>query len=109
MHAKIVQIASHWTMVFLCGKSRQPLLINKTSQWVYSRNEYVYSQIKLEVIDQIGLVQILLSNIVLTLDDPVTIPRKEYSFALALGLWLDNKCFCSFVIELVFKALRISW
>jgi hypothetical protein len=45
----------------------------------------------------------------LTLDNPVTIPRKEYSFALALGLWLDYECFCSFVVELVFKALRISW
>ena len=51
MHAKIVQVASHWTVVLLCREPGQAFFVDEAAQWVDSGDQNIYPQIKLETID----------------------------------------------------------
>lgn len=53
--------------------------------------------------------QVALCHVVLALHDPVAITRQKYSLALRHRFRFYYKRFCAFVVELLFKALRISW
>jgi len=53
-------------------------------------------------------VEVPLSDVVLTLDNPVAIPREEDTLALTLRFRLDNKSFGPFLVELFPKVLRIG-
>ena len=53
--------------------------------------------------------KISLSYIVLSDLKPIKVSSKEDTLALATGLWLNDKRFCLFLIELNFEILAILW
>ena len=53
VYAKVVQIASHWTMVLLSCKPGQALFVHEASLRIDSSDQDVYSEIKFETIDEV--------------------------------------------------------
>lgn len=53
--------------------------------------------------------QIPLSHIVLSLNDPVAVARQKDAFSLALRFRLDYEGFGPLVVELVLETFRIGW
>lgn len=83
MHAQVIQVAAHGAVVRLSSKSGKAFLVDEASERVHTCYQNINSEVKLQAINEVGLVQISLRDIVLTLYDPITIPRQEYTFALA--------------------------
>ena len=109
MHAEVVQIALDRALVLLGCESGEALFVDKTSQGRNSRNEDVYSEIKLKTVDQIWLVQIPLGNVVLPLHDPLVVPRQENTDSLARIFGFDYEGLGSLVVELLFEAFCVGW
>lgn len=109
VHAQVVEVAASWTLVLLCGKPGQALFVNETAQRVDSCDQNIDSQIELQAINEIRLVQVALSYIVFTLHDPVAITRQEYAFTLAHCLRFYYEGFGTFMIKLFFETFWIGW
>ena len=90
-------------MILFCGESSKTLFVDKGPERVKSCNQDIDPEIKLQVLDEIWLVEISLSYIVFPLDYPVTITGQEDSFTLALRLRLYDESFRPLIIELLFE------
>jgi hypothetical protein len=53
--------------------------------------------------------QVSLRNVVLSLNQPVTVSGQENTPTLALLFWFYDECFSFFLIELFFKGFTILW
>ena len=107
VHAELIQVGAIWSLILLCGKPCQALLVNIASKGRDACNQNIKPQIKLESIDQKWPMHILLGHVVLTLLYPFIIPRQENSIPLTVILRFDNKSFGPLAIKLIFKTFRI--
>ena len=73
MHAKIVEVGTHWTMILFSCKSCKSFFVDETSEWWDSSYKNIDPKVKFEAINQIRFVQISLSYIVFTLNHPIAI------------------------------------
>ena len=108
VHTEVVQIRAHRRLVFLCSESCQTLLIDECPQRSDTCDKNIDPQIKFQVVYQIRLVKILLSNIMLPLLKPFISPCQENTISLTIEIWLYYKCFSSFHSELLFKRFSVS-
>jgi len=82
-------------------------VVDKCPQWIHACHQHVDSQVKLQFIYQVWLVEVSLGNVVLTCLEPFKVSRQENTFTLATGFGLNNEGFCFLIIKLGFKILGI--
>ena len=82
-------------------------MINIGTQGIHTGHEYVDTQVKLQLVYQVGLVQVPLGYIVLTGLQPLVVSCQKNSLALAACLGLHYECFSLLVIELGFEILGV--
>lgn len=109
VHAQVVQIAAHGTQVLLCGKSGQALFVDEAAQGADARHQYIDTQVELESVYQVRLVEIALCNVMFALYQPVAVARQKDATTLTLLLWLHDECLRSLIVELLFEALGVRW
>lgn len=109
MHTKIIEVAAHRTFVLFRSKASQPFLINETSKRWHTRHQHIYSQIKLQSINEQRLVQILLRHIMFSLYQPIIMSCEKYSVALAVIFWFYYESFWPLSVELLFETFGIRW
>lgn len=95
-------------MVLFCSESSETFFVNEGSQRIDSCHQNVNSEVKLQSIDQIRLVQVFLSYVVLTLDHPLVASSKENPFTLTKVFRLYYKSFGPLISELIFETFRIG-
>ena len=91
------------------GEPSQSLFEYVATEWTDAGNQYVYAKVELQPVDEVRLVQIPLSHVVLSLDQPIAVPREEDASPLAFLLWLDNERFGSLVVELLLEVFGVGW
>lgn len=82
-------------------------MVDKCPQRIHPRYQYIDSQVKLQFIYQVRLVQVSLSDIVLTCLQPFKVSGQENTLALATGFGLHNEGLRFLIIKLGFKILSI--
>lgn len=107
MHTQVSEVAALWAFVVLRSKTRKTLLVDEAPKRICASHKHVDSQIELKAIDKIRFVEVALSNIMLSLDNPVAVSSKKDAPALAHRLWLDDESLGSLVIELLSKAFAV--
>ena len=108
MHKQIVQIAADRCNVLGRCEPRQSLFIQKNSQRRHTCQQHINTQIKLQSINQIGLMQIPLRNVVLLWINPIVVTGQEDPFALAAILRLNYECFGFALIKLLFELFEVG-
>ena len=103
VHTEIVEVAAKWCDVLFGSKSGQSFLVQEHSDRNHGRDQEVDTQVELQVVDQIRLVEISLGDVVLPCLEPVEIASEEDALALAASLGLDDKSFSFPHIELFFE------
>jgi len=95
VHVKIVHVILARRLVLFCSEPCEGLLVDVDSQRVHSTKQSVYSQVVLEVVNQVGFVHVLLDHCPLLLpcclQDHVVVPAQEDAFALRLCFGLDDE------------------
>ena len=82
-------------------------MVDKCPQRIHASDQYIDSQVKLQFIYQVRLVEVSLGDIVLTCLKPFKVSGQENTFTLATGFGFDNECLCFLIIKLGFKILGI--
>ena len=107
VHAEVVEIATKRRYIILRREPRQALLVNEDAKRDDTRDQHVDAQVELEIIDEEGLVEVALRHIVLSMLDPLEVPRQEDSFSLATGLWFNYKCLRFAIVKLLLELLYV--
>lgn len=107
VHEQVTKIATHRWSILLRTKAGQSLLVNEDPQRNYRRDQHVYSQIKLQVVDQERLVQVALGYVVLARLEPVIATGQKDALSLTAGLRLDDKGLCLFVVKLILECFEV--
>lgn len=104
MHEEVIEVAFLGSDILLSRKPSQTLLVDEYSQRFNTVDQCVYSQVKLQIIDQVRLMQVSLSyDRVRTLKINVLKASNQVnSSALAHVDRLDNEGLIVFLAELVF-------
>ena len=82
-------------------------MINVGTQGIHTGHQHVDTQVKLQFVYQVGLVQVPLGYIVLTGLQPFVVSCQKNSLALAACLRLHYERFSFFIIELSFEILGV--
>ena len=62
MHVQIFKVSFLWPYVSLSGKASNTLFEHEDSQRLYSVYQAIYSEIELEIVNQVGLMHVPLGN-----------------------------------------------
>ena len=103
VHTEIIEIAAKRWNVLFGSKSGESFLVQEHSDRDHRRDQEVDTQVELQVVDQIGLVEISLGDVVLASLEPVEIASEEDALALTTCLGLDYESFSFPHIELFFE------
>ena len=111
MHVQIFKVPFLWPYVSLSGKASNALFKHEDSQRLYSVYQAIYSEIELEIVDQVGLMHVPLGNKLIPWFeiDVFKPPCKVNAFALAHIYWLDYERLGFLLVELGFEIVCISW
>jgi hypothetical protein len=107
MHAHIVQVVFVWTLVLFSGKPGHSTFVDEAPQWTNACDQHVDAQVKLEFVDEEGLVDVLLGYVVFSLHYPVGAPGQKDPVALALLFWFDDECFWLLAFKQVAELLQV--
>jgi hypothetical protein len=98
MNVEIIHVASIWSDIFLSCKTCQTFSKDESSKGINPVEKTIYSKIKLEIVNEIWFMKILLNHILLTwfkVQMLYVIPfiGKEYSLALRQTIrFYDEGC-----------------
>ena len=109
MHTEVSKVAATGTFVLLRSKPGKALFVDETSKRRDAGYKNVNSKIEFQALDEVRLVEILLSDIMLVWLDPLKVSSQEDAVALAFEIWLDDESFSPFRSELHFEAGCIIW
>ena len=109
VHEQIIQVCLRWACILLSGKASESLLEHEDSEWVNSIDQHVDSEVKLQVVDQVGLVHVALGHkLIARLQVDVLVPpRQVNTFALAHVHGLDDECLCLLLVKLVLEVVLV--
>ena len=109
MHEQVIQVWSDGRIVLRGCKSSKAFVVHENSQRRNASKININSEIELEAVNQVGLVEVALRDVVLVGIEPVVTSRQKNAFALATILRLNDKCFSFAFVELFFEELDIAW
>ena len=110
MDIAAIEILSCRLLIRLSCKSSQSLVINIQPQRVSASKEYIYPQIKFQLIDQQWVFDVSLHNIFIAIDYIFNIAGKENTSTLWQGLGFDyiGSCFSFLtVLEIMPKLTKL--
>jgi hypothetical protein len=91
MHVNVFQIAALGGLIGLGGESRHALIEEVHLHWVDTVEQNVYSQVKLQAINQVWRINVVLSHHVVVGIDVLPGSRQKDSLALRFALGLDDE------------------
>ena len=91
VHVRIFHIAIFGLFVRNCCKSGKALLKKVNSQRLHSIQQYVDPEIKLQPINQVGVLDVVLRYLVVLNVDFFEVLSQINSLALRLALWLNDE------------------
>lgn len=103
VHAEVVEVAAHRTLVLDSCKSRETFLIDVAPEWRDASHQHVDPEVELETIDKQRFMEVLLRNIMFPLNQPIEVTRQENTNTLAIPLRLNDESFRPFAVKLLFK------
>lgn len=105
MHVQIVKVVVVWPRILFRRKPRQSFPKDKDSQRICTVKKHINPEIKLEVVNQVGLVQVLLHYVLIVISnvDALGISSQKDALSLARRNRFHYKSLRLFLSELVFE------
>jgi hypothetical protein len=92
VHTAFFDVRVVWGFVLLRGKSRQALLIHEDPQREHTGHQNIYTKVKLQVVNQIGVFDVPLNNVLLPHRDIFRLPYEVDSSTLSASLRFYDIC-----------------
>jgi hypothetical protein len=104
VHKEVVEVAVLRSNVLLSRETGEPLLVNEYPQGVNTVDQDIYSEVELQAIDQVGLMEVSLSDVLISLlkVHVLNASDEENPLALAKIDRLHDEC----LVVLLFVELR---
>ena len=84
-----VRVLIEW-LVFLGGKAHYSILVHEYFERLTAQDKDIEPKVKLEIVDEIRILEILLDNMDFLIRDLIKAVSHEYTFTLTHTVWFND-------------------